>query len=425
MTEPQERPPLAEPPKPQVTTVNRKPLALGLILLGGFVLMAVMFSGRPKPGPGAAATAVPEKAPLTEAFLREQQERAERAQRFSRTPPARPVFEAPSAASAPALAEAEQPEPESGEDLQPGTYSPNWPGRLASRAVPQPAVPSPAEPAGRPTVRFREGKNLDAPAVRRSLDEQFSDLLRDAARVSAIPATAAASASAPSTPGPGEKARAFLAEVTPRTPTVLTSTPPPASPLVIFQGTLIPATLETAISSELPGQVTALVRRDVYDSRSGAHLLLPQASRLIGEYSADVVYGERRILIAWTRAILPDGTSYDLGAMPGTDALGAAGLEARVNNHWLRAVGNALLLTAVSAGAQLSQPERSDSNRNPTASEIAAGALGQELGSLTAQTLRRELSVRPVLTAAPGSTFSIMTTRDLVFPRPYRRPGTR
>lgn len=423
MTEPQERPPLAEPPRPQVTTINRKPLALGLILLGGFVLMAVMFGGRPKPGPRATATAVPEKAPLTEAFLREQQERAERAQRFARTPPARPVFEAPSAA-APPLAEAEHPGPEPGEDLQPGTYSPSWPGQLASRAVPPAALPSPAEPPGRPTVRFREGKSLDTPAVRRSLDDQFSDLLRDAARVSAVPASAAGT-SEPSTPGPREKATAFLAQVAPRTPTVLTSTPPPASPFVIFQGTLIPATLETAISSELPGQVTALVRRDVYDSRSGAHLLLPQASRLIGEYSADVVYGERRILIAWTRAILPDGTSYDLGAMPGTDALGAAGLEARVNNHWLRAVGNALLLTAVSAGAQLSQPERSDPNRDLTASEIAAGALGQELGHLTAQTLRRELSVRPVLTAAPGSTFSIMTTRDLIFLKPYRRLGTR
>lgn len=424
MTEPQERPPLAEPPKPQVTTINRKPLALGLILLGGFVLMAVMFGGRPKPGPGATATAVPDKAPLTEAFLREQQERAERAQRFARTSPARPVFEGPSVAGPPTLAEAEHSEAESGEDLQAGAYSPSWPGRLAARRVPPPDVPPPAESPGRPTVRFREGKNLDTPAVRRSIDDQFSDLLRDAARVSAVPTTGPGAPS-PSTPNPGEKARAFLAEVSPRAPTVLTSTPPPATPFVIFQGTLIPATLETAISSELPGQVTALVRRDVYDSRSGAHLLLPQASRLIGEYSADVVYGERRILIAWTRAILPDGTSYDLGAMPGTDALGAAGLKAHVNNHWLRAVGNALLLTAVSAGAQLSQPERSDTNRNPTASEIAAGALGQELGNLTSQTLRRELSVRPVLTAAPGSTFSIMTTRDLIFPSAYRRLGTR
>ncbi len=111
--------------------------------------------------------------------------------------------------------------------------------------------------------------------------------------------------------------------------------------------------------------------------------------------------------------------------MPGTDALGAAGLEARVNNHWLRAAGNALLLTAVSAGAQLSQPARNEPNRGLSASEVAAGALGQELGTLTAQTLRRELSVRPVLTAAPGSTFSIMTTRDLVFTKPFRRLGTR
>jgi type IV secretory pathway VirB10-like protein len=420
MTEPEEHPQFAA--KPQVTTVNRKPLALVLILFGGLVLLAVMFGGRPTPRPATEASAVQEKPSLTDAFLREQQERAERVQRFSRDRSAPPVFAPPSAVPSSSRPQPELSDPQAEEDLQPGTYSPAWQGRLSSPLAPAPSLPPSTQAPGRPKVRFREGKNLDTASAGRTLEDQFADLLKDAAKVSAAPASTPGT-TAPGIEGPGDKARAFLGgiETAPRRLSVLTSTPPPPSPLVVFQGTLIPATLETAISSELPGQVTALVRRDVYDSRTGTHLLLPRASRLIGEYSADVVYGERRLLIAWTRAILPDGSSYDLGAMPGTDALGAAGLDAQVHNHWLRAIGNALLLTTVSAGAQLSQPERNDNARNPTASEIAAGALGQNLANLADQSLRRDLSVRPVLTAAPGATFNIMTTRDLVFPRPYRR----
>lgn len=201
-------------------------------------------------------------------------------------------------------------------------------------------------------------------------------------------------------------------------PATLRLAPSPlAGGRVLFQGSLIPATLEADIVSDLPGTARAIVRQHVYDSLTGTIVLIPQGSRLLGEYSSAVAYGDSRLLLAWKRLILPDGTSYLLQNAPATDPAGAAGLPGEVNNHWGRLVGSALLLSAISAGTQLSQtPSRSDSRLSPTASEIAAAALGQELGSASTSLLRRELQVKPTIRVQAGSLFHVEATADLLFP---------
>src|SRR3546814_1863184 len=100
--------------------------------------------------------------------------------------------------------------------------------------------------------------------------------------------------------------------------------------------TLFPYTtlFRSGISSDLPGQVTAQVTQNVYDSPTGRILLIPQGSRLIGDYDSQVAYGQRRVLLAWSRLILPDGRSIILDRQPAGDAAGYAGLEDRVNQHW-------------------------------------------------------------------------------------------
>lgn len=196
---------------------------------------------------------------------------------------------------------------------------------------------------------------------------------------------------------------------------------PNGSPFRLTTGTLIPAVLTTGINSDLPGQTTALVRRNVYDSITGRYLLIPQGTRLVGEYDSRVAYGQSRVLVAWNRLIFPDGRSLDLRGMPGTDLAAATGLHDKVNNHFVRTFGSALMLAAVSAGVQLSQPAEDTSFRtSPTPSQIAAAAVGQELGRVSAEYLRRNMDVRPTLEVRPGYELNVEVTSDVVLDGPYR-----
>ena len=124
-----------------------------------------------------------------------------------------------------------------------------------------------------------------------------------------------------------------------------------ASPYVVQAGTVIPAALITGIRSDLPGQITAQVTEAVYDSPTGKYLLIPQGAKLIGQYDSSVAFGQSRILLVWTRVIMPDGTSIVLERQPGADTEGYAGLEDEVDNHWGMLFKAAVLSTLLSVGA--------------------------------------------------------------------------
>ena len=176
----------------------------------------------------------------------------------------------------------------------------------------------------------------------------------------------------------------------------------------------------SAVNSDLAGQVLGQVRENVYDSDTGEHLLIPQGTRLVGLYDHHIVYGQERVLITWKRLILPNGSSLSLGdGMPGTDALGAAGFHDEVNNHYLRVFGNALLLSVISAGVQLSQvPEFGQNFAGPNAGNVLGAAVGQQLGSTSAELIRRGMTVAPTLEIRPGYPFTVMVTHDVIFPGP-------
>ena len=104
----------------------------------------------------------------------------------------------------------------------------------------------------------------------------------------------------------------------------------PASTYVVQAGNIILASLITGIRSDLPGQIT----ENVYDSPTGRFLLVPQGTRLIGIYDSQVAFGQSRVLLVWTRLIMPNGRSIVLERQPGADTAGYAGLEDEVDNHW-------------------------------------------------------------------------------------------
>jgi type IV secretory pathway VirB10-like protein len=195
----------------------------------------------------------------------------------------------------------------------------------------------------------------------------------------------------------------------------------PVSQYEVKTGTIIPAVLLTGVNSDLPGQLIAQVRENVFDTESGQHLLVPQGARLIGLYDHQVAYGQERVLVTWKRVIFPNGSSLSLkDGMPGTDAAGAAGFNDQVNHHLVRVFGHALLLSVLSAGVQLSQiPSFGQGFTGPTAGNVLGAAVGQELGQTSSELIRRGMNIPPTIEIRPGYAFNVMVTQDLVFPGPY------
>lgn len=195
----------------------------------------------------------------------------------------------------------------------------------------------------------------------------------------------------------------------------------PRSPYELRAGFVIPAMLVSGINSDLPGQIMAQISQAVYDTATGKHLLLPQGSRLVGSYSSDIAYGQKRVLVAWQRIIFPDGKAMDIGSMPGADMGGYSGFEDKTNNHYVRIFGSALLMSGIVAGISLSQDRASsDSSDRETASSAMSEALGQQLGQVTAQMIAKNLNIAPTLEIRPGYRFNVMVTKDLTFSKPYQ-----
>ncbi|MGA7181382.1 MAG: TrbI/VirB10 family protein [Thiobacillaceae bacterium] len=191
---------------------------------------------------------------------------------------------------------------------------------------------------------------------------------------------------------------------------------PPASEHEVFAGSLIPAVLISGINSDLPGEITAQVRQPVYDSLNPRWVLIPQGARLIGQYSSDVAYGQRRVLVAWNRLIYPNGATIALQGMPGTDGLGQAGLGDQVDNHTLRVIGSALLISTLGVAGQLSQPQNTSVLTTPSAGQQAASAAATKLDDVGTQMLQKNLAIQPTLKIRPGYLFNVLVTRTMILP---------
>ncbi len=195
----------------------------------------------------------------------------------------------------------------------------------------------------------------------------------------------------------------------------------PPNAFIVRTGSVIPATLISGINSELPGQIVGQVAQDVYDTPTGRYLLIPQGSRLVGEYSSQVQYGQSRVFAVWQRIIFPDGKALDLGSMPGSTGAGYAGFRDRVNNHYARIFGSAIMMSGILAGVEMTQNrgERGDSDSQRMADALSE-ALGNQLGGVMAEMLSRNMSIAPTLEIRPGYRLNVMLVKDLLFHGPYQ-----
>jgi type IV secretion system protein VirB10 len=189
----------------------------------------------------------------------------------------------------------------------------------------------------------------------------------------------------------------------------------PASTSVLQAGSVIAAALITGLRSDLPGLVTAQVTEDVYDSPTGKILLIPQGARLVGQYDAQIAFGQSRALLVWNRLIMPNGRSIVLERQPGADPQGYAGLEDQVDNHWGMLFKAATLSTILSVGSEAG----TSGNSNGSLAQAIQQGVSQSINQTGQQVVSRSLSIQPTITIRPGFPVRVMVTRDLVL-EPYR-----
>lgn len=271
-----------------------------------------------------------------------------------------------------------------------------------------------------PELAARQRAEQEREAARQRLEQE-----RDSARQARVffggaggasPSAAAlplgvdapAHATQPAATSQTDSRRAFLDRTSERRIASADRLTAPADAHILQAGSIIPAALITGIRSDLPGQITAQVTQNVYDSPTGRILLIPQGSRLTGDYDADVAFGQSRVLLAWNRLILPDGRSIVLERQPGADPRGFAGLQDRTDYHWGSVLKAALVSTVLGVGAELGSGDDDNLVRAlRRGSQDSINRAGEQIVS-------RELNVRPTLTIRPGFPVRVIVMRDLI-----------
>ncbi len=182
---------------------------------------------------------------------------------------------------------------------------------------------------------------------------------------------------------------------------------------LIVQGTIIQATLETAIDTELPGNIRAQVTTPVY-SFDGQSILMPAGTRLIGTYNSKISIAQQRVLISWVRAITPEGKSVHLAAT-GTDRLGRAGQNGNVDTRFLERFGTAVLISSISAiPSFLANDDATGNTTVSTANDVAQDASG-DLKDATEDVLKEYLSLPPIIRIPQGTLLNVLVNQDLDF----------
>ena len=187
----------------------------------------------------------------------------------------------------------------------------------------------------------------------------------------------------------------------------------------VLQGTMIGASLLTAVDSSLPGNVSAIINNSVY-SFDGSRVLIPSGSKAFGQYSSDINLGQKRVQIAWTRIVTPDGQAVSISSIGG-DQLGRAGVTGQVDSHFLERFGGAALISLISAGpdlaaAALSKDSNSSGNSSNSYNQVAQNALqgtGQSLTNATQNVMADYINIPATISLPQGAAVTIALDRDI------------
>jgi len=192
----------------------------------------------------------------------------------------------------------------------------------------------------------------------------------------------------------------------------------PVSPYQLMAGTVLPAVLISGINSDLPGHIIAQIRENVFDTVQGRYLLVPQGTKLLGSYDNMVSWGQDKVMLVWSRLIMPDGATIVLDNMPGVDVMGYAGLKDKVNNHYMKIASAILMSTFLSVGTRRIAGEVN--GNDPTFGQEMASHASADINQAGQKIVTRHLNVPPTLEIRPGFPFNVMVNKDIIL-RPYEK----
>lgn len=208
----------------------------------------------------------------------------------------------------------------------------------------------------------------------------------------------------------------------------------PIAPMELKAGTVIPGLLLVGVNSDLPGTVVGQVSENVYDTATGAYLLIPQGTRILGVYDSKVTCGQKRVAIVWNRLIYPDGSSLNIAGSPGTDMAGYSGIKGKVDNHYGQLLIAALFTSFFSAAVNVlsdneddgnSSPYANSSNNKKSAKDVLVETTGVTIANIGAKLAEKALDIQPTIVIKPGNRFNVMVMQDVVFLRSWAKQGTR
>ena len=195
----------------------------------------------------------------------------------------------------------------------------------------------------------------------------------------------------------------------------------------INQGKLLTAILETAINTEIPGSVRAIVSRDVY-GESGNDVLIPRGSRLYGSYSTKVTRGQGRVDISWTRLIRSDGVDLAI-TFKASDQFGRSGIPGAVDNKYGSVITNSLLTSILAVGGAVAAQKAIGGNNSTSATTtagvttISGNASSQAVADVTktivntvSQIVGDSLNLTPVITVPQGTKITVVVNADMNLP---------
>jgi len=212
--------------------------------------------------------------------------------------------------------------------------------------------------------------------------------------------------------GPATRDSAWVKEAADARPAPVTYATHAPSVNLLLQGTRIPAVTLEAVNSDMPGQITARATQDLRDSLTQRTVLVPAGTRFVGSYNAEVSPGQTRVLMAFTRMVLPDGRSVELHASQATDAIGQSGITGDVDNHFLKMYAYSL---AVAIGGEKLSNKGVTSGTSLTGQVTSTKTIaGEVLADVSRRILDRNANIPPTITTPVGERIYITITRDIV-----------
>jgi len=191
----------------------------------------------------------------------------------------------------------------------------------------------------------------------------------------------------------------------------------PDSPYSLLVGSVIDGTMITGISSDLPGNIAAVVNTNVYDSLTHNNLLIPSGTKLFGSYSSDVSYGQKRVVMVWNKLILPNGQIIELAGQQGYDLSGMSGLKGEVDNHYTELFKNVAMMSLFGAGAQYGAGLAGGGSIDGI--QMIAASIGQQIGETGIELIQRTMNIQPSIEIYPGQKFKILIDTTFVFQSAY------